>query len=343
MTHSILWLFDQHQARRIRVIENTFAGKKTVSTLFWGLRYGLLPLLGSQKNLNRHQLEREVQTEIDAGHAIRTNQQILLTPTGQQLKTAGLTEAYHPQFYSGWLNVDLGRTMQRLLLAGQVVSEYRVHQSRYFPYETDFETMGQVKQWFRRNKSDSLGQKFYQELERVLNGVSVQTADDFVRQLIGHDQPGETLSQISQASKMPVASILAERFDVLTRMAQLGSAGELPLIQDLVGDLVRFPLSRGAMTTFNQFQRGRTLGEIAQQYGLKIGTVREHLLEAAIILPLAQFPYAALLGSRTDQLRQLYPDEAQMDDWQFQDIMEAGLDWDFFWFRLYQVWRTKET
>lgn len=53
----LLRLLSEQQDRRLRVIENLLRGRRTVSTLYWGLRYDLLPLLNLAKPLDRGALD----------------------------------------------------------------------------------------------------------------------------------------------------------------------------------------------------------------------------------------------------------------------------------------------
>ncbi len=46
--------------RRLRVIENILVGKRTVSTLYWGMRYHQLSWLGYEKRLTRKVMDQTV-------------------------------------------------------------------------------------------------------------------------------------------------------------------------------------------------------------------------------------------------------------------------------------------
>ena len=74
---------------------------------------------------------------------------------------------------------------------------------------------------------------------------------------------------------------------------------------------------------------------------MKIGTVREHLLTAAVWLPKTDFPYDLFLTPET--LRYLQEHLAgNIDDWQFADIRTSDNPDEFFVFRLYEIYLTKQ-
>ena len=86
MNDFLLSFFDEHQPRRIRVIENTLKNRRTVSTLFWAKQYGILKWTGAERSLERKQVENSI-AELVKANLIQRNPdgQVLLTPLVSKL------------------------------------------------------------------------------------------------------------------------------------------------------------------------------------------------------------------------------------------------------------------
>nr|WP_239517529.1 helix-turn-helix domain-containing protein [Weissella uvarum] len=111
-------------------------------------------------------------------------------------------------------------------------------------------------------------------------------------------------------------------------------------LYQLVGP--RSYLSDSIKASYEAAKAGQTLPEIAQHRKLKLGTVQEHLLTAAIWLPFAEFPYDSYLTPAvTDYLAQHLTD-ADIDQWRFNMVRTSDDITEFFLFRLYEIWQTKQ-
>lgn len=339
-TLDLAQLLSQQQARRIRVIENLLRGKKTVSTLYWGQRYHLLPLLNLDKQLARDGLDPAVQ--------VLRQQKRLKVDTEQH--TLLLTEAgadwvaqeayYQPHTVSQWVNIDLAAARQRLLLAVQVTSQYAHSTARYYPLATNQETRRAVRLWFHRAKSPALATQLAEALIASLRQLPAQTASVVTDQFTGFGQPGLTQGQLAMDRQTTVWQI---RFMELDGVAQIVQDARYPghPLHDLLAPLWRLPVSQSAQATLAAVAAGENLQRVADTRKIKLSTVREHLLEAAILLPLADFPYDLVLPqqARTDFKAVI---SGQLDDWQYASLPVAlQAQYDFFYFRLYAIWCTK--
>nr|WP_238331039.1 helix-turn-helix domain-containing protein [Furfurilactobacillus milii] len=97
-------------------------------------------------------------------------------------------------------------------------------------------------------------------------------------------------------------------------------------------------LPRPVKQTLSAVQQGATRTEIAQQRRLKPSTINEHLLTAAILLPLDQFPYEECVDEATrESIEKRQP--VNIDNWQG----PLGVTPDqFFQYRMTQIWETKQ-
>lgn len=334
-------LLSAKQDRRIRVIENLLRGKKTVSTLYWGQRYHLLPLLNLDKQLDRGGLDNAVQ-ELQRRHWLTVDtEQKTLRLTDQGAQALAETPTYQPQTVDNWVNLDIMAARQRLLLAVQVASQYAHSTARYYPLATDQETRQHVRQWFHSAKGPALAPALAQALVASLAQLPASTADIMTDQFTGFGQPGLTLEQLALAHQTTLWQVRLRQFDGVTQIARDARHPEHPL-HDLLAPLWRIPVSSSAQATLAAVSAGGDLQQVANRRQIKLSTVREHLLEAAIMLPLTDFPYDSVLPQsvRTDFQAAV---QGNLDDWQYSALPQAMQDrYDFFYFRLYAIWRIKQ-
>lgn len=340
----LITLFSDQQPRRIRVIENILNNKRTVTTLFWGMRYQILPWLATDRQLNRKQMDDQIQWLVD-GHLLQVNDQRgVLTQMGKEAQTEFYNRHYQPHFLNYYLWFDTEKVIRRLMLAAQVVSEYSYQNNQYAPFSFDDGELKAVKIWFSSQDKGVLVHKFKQEITECLNKLPAMTAELVVSQLIGHHQSGESLDQFSQRSKIEQADILMMQRDAFIGIASIAiSMSSESVLRSLLQPLKKSSLmSSSTEITYRLFnERAFSVKKISQVRRLKIGTVREHLLEAAIFTG-HNFPYQRVIDAQMmNRLNDLYS-SANVDNWKFSNDIDADDAKAFFYFRLYQIMRSMD-
>ncbi|WP_143463514.1 helix-turn-helix domain-containing protein [Levilactobacillus enshiensis] len=333
----LLYVLDRQQPRRLRVIENLLRGRRTVSTLYWGQRYQLLPLLDADKHLDRGALMGPTKALVAEGLVTLDPEedQLLLTSAGQQKLSVTY---YRPQTSEDWLNLDLEAARQRLLLAVQVTSQYAHSTSRYYPLATDLATRRVIRSWFHRLKGPQLAAALATAMIHSWQQLPVQTAEVMTDLLTGYQHPGLTVDQVASDQQQTAWEIQLRQRDGVTQIARDAQQADHPL-HALLHPLWRSPITRSAQATLYAVEQGGSLDQVAMQRHVKANTVKEHLLEAAILSPTGAFPFDQLLPAhvRADFAAVL---NADIDSWQFAQLPEAlRTRYDFFYFRLYAIWR----
>lgn len=337
MLDYLIMLLSPVQPRRVRVIENILHNKRTVTTLFWGMRYQILPWLGSNKQLNRTAFDAAVNQLINAGLVQVDQSQILLTNTGVQGQLKFEQEHYQPQFQRFYLLADLSKIEQRVLLAGQVLSEYSYHNKKYAPMSFDDDELQAVKQWFHQQDKRAIVHDFKLELQTFLATLTTQQADFISAQLVGHENAGWSIEQLAKQMNMPTSDVSMLNYDLWAAFTGFfsESAG---VIHNLLAPLIKpSPLSHSTQATYELYRQQQSIEQISRYRRLKPSTIREHLLEVAIFLP-KQFPFQQLIPATIlDQMKQQYT--GNIDHWQFtsQGKDDGQL---FFYFRLFQIMRS---
>lgn len=327
--------------RRLRVIENILVGKRTVSTLYWGMRYQQLPWLGYQKQLSRDEMNRAVADLQSRGDVKLDQTNATLTPQGIQSWQDLMQGSYQPKYFSVRLVIDTATLWQRLLLATQVVSEQSYQNHQYYPLQVTWQVKQFIKHWFHRFHRQELQAEFNTFWTAFFTQLPEQQALLMSRMLVGHQRPGETLGQIAHDFKVSESEAKVIVTDLICQLAKRISDCEADSIKSLLMGLNQPLVSASAQQTLQSYLAGTTLEKISQQRSLKLSTVREHLLEAAIMLPKGQFDFQRVLQPELVAEMEKQLAKTPLDAWQFKQVEDLPID--FWQFRLLEILRSKST
>lgn len=332
-----LYLLFAKSPRRIRVIENILQNHRTQATLFWAFNYGILDWLGADRHMRRANFEQWI-SEAQAHGLLQVDAQTAcLTPAGLHHQQIVLHEYYQPHFSQWtWLTnpVDFA---DRFSLGVQALSELVHHEKSYVPLSLSTTEMGQVRQWLL---TPNLQKPVYQELMKIgdeLEKYDPRLATLFAYELFGYGLTGWTIEQAASQLHVQLEEAVMMDRDVWLAVASLlrSRGGKLAgLMADL---LSKMPISASSWLTVQQYQEGHSIDQIARMRRLKASTIREHLLEAAIIVPNALNWDRLLPKTRQTQLSTRY--QGPILEWQFQPLNGQDPATGFFDFRLYQIWR----
>ena len=335
------------QFRRVKAVKNTLRGRRTVSNLYWALQYGMLDFVdalhGEQFGDDQKTLTAlKSQGLVDADDAF----QIQLTPKGITQQQQYLNQLMPLKYLAIASKYDVAKFMQRFSFAVQIVSEYSYGNSKYYPQRIDYFEDQLLKRWFVQNKENDLPNHFHKELNDFLGDLGDDhLADTFTESLIGHHFSGLTADQIASQHQVPATIIEFQWLQLYGKLlTNLLSLPKNNVFSMLTADLEKPIVSNSARETFDMFLRqgDGNLGLISKRRKIKLTTVYEHLLEAAIMAPVKGFPYQALISSDLmGQLRAHQPEN--VGDWNFQDASHAIPNLEFFQFRLFQIYRSKST
>lgn len=329
--------------RRLRVIENVLVGKRSVSTLYWGMRYQRLDWLGYNRQVTRQEMDQATASLVKQQLITVTDNQARLTQTGQAAQKTFLATRYQPQAFTTRLTVDVATFWQRLLLAVQVVSEASYQERHYYPLQMPWTVKRFIKRWYQRYRATNLSTEFQTTLKQFLAEQDDQLAVIFSQSLSGHAQPGTTIMQLTRLTGRTAAELMQIRVDLtclFVQWLQQSTTETSPALVALLAELEQSPVSQSAQETLLAFNQGVQLTVISQKRRLKLSTVREHLLEAAIFLPVAAVDYQRALGGLIETLTDRFEGQA-LDDWQYDQVSDLKLE--FWQFRLFEILRSKAT
>lgn len=332
-----LYLLFSRSPRRIKVIENVLQNHRTQANLFWAFNYGILDWLGADRRMRRADLANWLSQAQAKGLMQVDQQSAWLTPAGLQRQQQVVQTYYQPHFNQWtWLS-NPSDFADRFSLGIQALSELVHNEKKYVPLSLSITEMTKVRTWLM---TKGLQTRVYQELMAI--GTQLEKQDPrlatlFAHELFGYQLSGWTLEQASSQLHVHLEEAMMMDRDLWLGVAHLVSARPGNL-QALMGDLLAaMPISASAWLTVQQLQAGKSVQQIAMMRHLKPSTIREHLLEAAIIIPQA-LDWDRLLPAKTrQQLATQY--HGPVLKWQFIKPAHQDENAAFFSFRLYQIWR----
>lgn len=335
----LLYFFSKTQPRRPTVVRQVLSNKRTVSNLFWGMRYGIIDWLAVCPRLERAKFDGEIKELIRRGRLIETgDREVLLTETGVKQCAAFESQHYRikkPAIF-GALKTQLWQELLRLLV--QVISEASYHNRRYFVVASSFQAQTIIKRWYKENRQYDLGRVLGEQLLLFLENVDRQHADIFMQLFSGHDVIAKTIEQVAADTNYSACDVQFLWEDLSASLAAFLYNGS-SIFKSLVAPLmVSSRLSKSAAATYGLYESGLPLSTIKTKRRLKESTVIEHLLEAAIFVP--TFDFKRLLSVKDYYvLRQLF--QGNIDNWSYKKLESVEPTVSFAKFRLYQIEQTR--
>ena len=168
----LLSFLSDQQPRRKRVVENILKGRRTVSTLFWGMRYGILDWLGYEKKLQRDTYDSVFDQLIQEQLVEAVDQQFRLTEFGTARLNQLAKTHYQPQNLAVGQFYDSQLFQERLLLIIQVVSEYSFDNRQYYPQLASQANLQFAREWFRWFKINGTVDLFAKEIQDLLQNLN---------------------------------------------------------------------------------------------------------------------------------------------------------------------------
>lgn len=330
----VLTKLDQQEWRRSKVIANIWqGGALTVSTSFWGYVYNILPETGLfDINLSRvlNQLSRQNLIEISENGLVK------LTDIGATHKAQYLATHYQPLHLEVNLNYDIKAFQDVFLLANQIISELSYKNKQYYPFQIDLRYQWQLKQWLRTKKRDVLITDWYQNLSSWLVTRQDYEAELFTAMLFGHNMPNKLFSELQLPLEWDEFDLRLWQIDCLASLMQYSLKNET-VILEIMQLVNRSLLSSSAEQSARLLDNQLSLNEIARQRRIKITTVREHILHAAIIQNWNKEKILQLIPKEElVKLKSIF-EAKDVVNWQYRIYTTSSNPVFFTYFRLYQL------
>lgn len=334
------WLlfFSDVQPRRHTVIRQVLCNKRTVSSLFWGMQYHILDWLNVEPNLNEQEFDLQITK-------LRNENYLEVTPTGLVLSPNGIIQKSNYQ-KSNYIitepklfqHINEKQWLDLLPLLIQVVSELSYHNRHYYVVSSSIRTQLFFRAWYQAvNNKEELVTSLKHLLEVFLERFPKKQADIFMSLFSGHKTIGKTVQQVA----MVLPDFSYE--DVTTLWRDLGMQFALFLLRgDSVFKKLVVPinteerLSKSASITYQLFNERQNIERIAKRRRLRISTIKEHLLESAILCD--KFPYDNLITVEEYEIM-TKTFTGGVTNWDYNQLSNRI---EFFKYRLFQIERSKK-
>lgn len=334
----LLLYFSTTQMRRPLVIWQLLKGKLTTSTLYWAMRYRLLSYYKQPFVISKETYQAAITKLLIQGDLKKIGDQFLLTPQGQETYQLFCQNHYilkKPELF-GRLNID--KWSQRMLLAIQVTSELSYQNQNYLVSIDDFQTQYIIKKWIQRHNKKQISHLMHQSLTEFLQKEDKKSAWIFCQQLVGHDFLGKTLQQLALEEGLTSLDIQVIWWDLASRYA-LFLKEKYPIFMPLLVDIFSETfLPKSVLQTKKLLLQGLSVPQIATKRHLKLSTIKEHILNLAILEP--NFDIAPFfLTEHFLLLSKIF--QGKIDEWEYNQAQESIPTLTFFEFRLFLIERSR--
>lgn len=333
----LLYFSDKHP-RRATVIRQLLEGHLTTSALFWGRAYGLLSFINTPNfDSNLESAILELQKE---GALVAKETGLLLTANGVARRQVFQERHFYltmPEFFA---KLTWQKWTEMLRLVIQVASELSYQNERYFVITNDLQVQQLLKNWLKKYGKQTLITETVSSLEKFLATKDPLKAQIFCEQLTGHQLLGHTMSQLARKYQLDTSDIFYIWHDLSSCYADYLLKEKFKLAELVTPFMQRQLLPKSSQATYALLKQGRSLEQIANVRHLKLNTVKEHLLNIAILVP--DFPFDTFLSAQVKtELRMLFK-HLPVLEWNFQEVKKNYPQLSFVEFRLYQIMRLED-
>lgn len=332
MTEFILALLQKKNKLKLTTLYQILIGKKTSSVLSYAFFMDLLPYLGSFPQLSEAEFQQTIKNLLhDSSIEVKDG---MLMITKEQITPSFLDE----QEYRAINYFRFGRKDET---AWRVIQFFIQQLTTKHPNETiALETTPYYTEILRKLKLDDtekIKQRVYEELQELFSKLPSQQSDLLVATLSGGMIAGETFYQV-------FPEIETIKGQLYRASAWHNLYHELLQHNDYVlYRVIKQPflenLNQSVLMTRMAFLEQQSIETIAQKRRLKESTIRDHLIEWAILDE--QFPFALFPMKVIDE--QVFSEDIWAVSYkEFQTVLDFK-DIDFLVYRLYQIKRKRES
>lgn len=331
----ILALFQHGYKARTSTLYHLLKGKRTTSVLLYGFIYEnlrffqLLPSL-SEKEFNQI-IDKLIQQKLVQKV---TESEIQLTTKGQVVSINHRRFAQIDSYHFGKTDEAVWRLLQFTV---QVVSNLAYETNNYVPLEQSPLYQKQVKVHIKSMSKAQLIQTVKNEWTELFTCLPKEEANFFAQQFSGYQRIGKTSFQLMGHQEQDFERFLLRKNQLHHLLQFIRRMSNTSLLKRIVMPLLRQNDNKSMNETKRYISENLSPDKIAQRRKVKVSTVKDHLLEAAMM---EDFPFDHYLSSQTSEFLSAYPRPYQ--EWEYRTIKQSQPELDYFEFRLYQIQKLKE-
>ena len=281
-----------HGERTVFSIFHILKGKKSSQTIQDVHFFQLTKWFSTVPYMKRSDFEEEIKRLIDKKWCHLVNgERAFLLPKGKKELEEFWFRNQELTYLDGWQFHSMTTVFwKRLNLLIQTVSHLIYQKVIFYPAERNEHVQNWVKKWLlsRTMNRMEMGVRLYRELFELLKSEEVEDPRLFVLRLSGYSLIGKTATQTAKLLGMGEPEYWL-RFTHLLHFiihSALHNSERFPILYDLLLDLKQpVVLTKSAKKTYELFQQGLSVEQIAKVRGLKQNTIEDHLVEIALNVP----------------------------------------------------------
>lgn len=286
----LLSLFNQETPSKASQLIHVLHGRRTPSMLFKVEQEKLYPAFGLFKSLTKDQLNQylktlTVKTLIDGSD----KEGYKLSPNGKKALDHFFTEKTYPSKVES-LETATFRIpfFYQFQLVAQIFSEVTYRNKYYSPAIKDPTHQVAVKEWLAslQEPMSDLSAQWAKELVSLLETLSEVDALVLVGKLTGHDLVGQTNRQLADELSLDSIELYILLDQAIEQLIRAIENSQCELFKSFLKQIKKdhyYGLSKSTYFTALYIQKEQTIEEIAFKRKLKLNTIREHILEIALV------------------------------------------------------------
>ncbi|MFG6148658.1 helix-turn-helix domain-containing protein [Halobacillus sp. B23F22_1] len=274
--------------RSISGVYHLIQGKRSSQTLQDARIYELDRLFGVYPQLNKEQVNNVMEQMVNKGW-IEVNEEGMpvIKDAGVNHLSSSIINKNH--YFNGMVyhrHVTIFEKRLRLLI--QTVTCTKINNLSFLPIEEDSAIQQWVKIKYRENRLNDLANSLFEEINALLLTVHDKEAELFTARLTGGNLTGRTREQLALQYQM-----IKENVDLNIRhtwfyifQKVIKHPGSYPaLFLGMEGLQTSELITDSAKQTYEWLRRGFELEEICKKRRLKLSTIQDHVVEAALVMP----------------------------------------------------------
>ena len=331
----ILALFQHGYKAKTSTLFHLLKGKHTSSVLIYGFLFNSLRFFGAFPELS----------ETDYNYCLnelKEKEYLIFFNDGQgQLskKGANYLLSNSINFLSEYSWIDFFRfgksddeCWRMLQFSIQIISYLSYGENKYAPLEQSPIFQNHIKKIIKKYPKVRLVQQSKTEWQFLLSKFTIEEANFFAHQFTGYQQTGQIIQQLVDPNKTSLTNYLLWKSRLHKLLTYILSNEQTSILKQLIHPLIKKNENKSMNETVEYIKLNTPLEEIAQKRKIKISTVKDHCLEAAImgVLDIDQFVNQSSFTT-FDKI------QGAFQEWQYRELKEKIVSLDYIDFRLYQI------
>ncbi|MCP3025823.1 helix-turn-helix domain-containing protein [Halobacillus sp. A5] len=274
--------------RSISGIFHLIQGKRSSQTLQDAKIYNIDLFFATAPSIKKEQVEEAVVRMAAKGWVYINEEKIpVIREEGHQVLNNSTIETRH--YLNGMtLHKHVNVFEKRLRLLIQTITRTNLKDFSFIPIEDDIETQRWVKYIYRNCSAEEMITNLHNELYTLLLAIDKLEAELFTARITGGRVTGRTKAQLASRydlSKEDVDLYVRHTFYYLLQSTLNAPQSYKALFMCAEGLEGSNLITASAKQTHHLLTGGYTLEQICNRRRLKISTIQDHIVEAALVVP----------------------------------------------------------